>query len=79
MIAERAIQDRGYFRARMVLTNGDFLEISEWQGQVIQEAGLRDFCASRTAPDVYLQRGTYGSHYADYQYVLWDHYLPLLL
>ncbi|MCC7280580.1 MAG: hypothetical protein IT487_20010 [Chromatiaceae bacterium] len=30
VIAERAIQDRGYFRARMVLTNGDFLEISEY-------------------------------------------------
>lgn len=30
VIAERGIQDRGYFRARLVLTNGDFLEISEY-------------------------------------------------
>ena len=33
---ERALADRGYFRARLTLVNGDFLEISEY---VIVQAG----------------------------------------
>jgi hypothetical protein len=30
IIAERALNNRGYFRARMFLANGDFLEVSEY-------------------------------------------------
>ena len=30
VVAEHRIQDRGYFRARLVLMNGDFLEVSEY-------------------------------------------------
>ena len=30
VVAERTLQDRGYFRARLLLTNGDFLEVSEY-------------------------------------------------
>ena len=30
IVAERTTEDRGYFRARMSLTNGDFLEVSEY-------------------------------------------------
>lgn len=30
MVTERSIQDRGYFRARLVLINDDFLELSEY-------------------------------------------------
>ena len=30
VIAERLIQERGYFRVRLVLVNGDFLELSEY-------------------------------------------------
>ena len=30
IITERSAEDRGYFRARMNLTNGDFLEVSEY-------------------------------------------------
>lgn len=29
-VTEREIKDRGYFRARMSLANGDFLEVSEY-------------------------------------------------
>lgn len=30
VVEERTLPDRGYFRARMVLTNGDFLEVAEY-------------------------------------------------
>lgn len=30
VVTERAIQDHGYFRARLRLSNGDFLEVSEY-------------------------------------------------
>lgn len=30
VITERLIQERGYFRARLRLVNGDFLELSEY-------------------------------------------------
>jgi hypothetical protein len=30
VVTERTLQDRGYFRARLLLTNGDFLELSEY-------------------------------------------------
>lgn len=30
VVVERAVEDRGYFRARMTLANGDFLEVSEY-------------------------------------------------
>ncbi len=30
IVAERALTDRGYFRARMTLINDDFLEVSEY-------------------------------------------------
>ncbi|WP_417914858.1 toxin-antitoxin system TumE family protein [Candidatus Electronema sp. JM] len=30
IIAERALSNRGYFRARLTLANGDFLEVSEY-------------------------------------------------
>jgi hypothetical protein len=30
IVAERITEYRGYFRARMTLTNGDFLEVSEY-------------------------------------------------
>lgn len=30
VVAERASGDRGYFRARLILANGDFLEVSEY-------------------------------------------------
>ncbi len=30
VVAERASTDRGYFRARLTLANGDFLEVSEY-------------------------------------------------
>ena len=30
IIAEREFADRGYFRARLTLSNGDFLEVSEY-------------------------------------------------
>lgn len=29
-VTERELEDRGYFRARMSLANGDFLEVSEY-------------------------------------------------
>lgn len=30
VVAERDSRDRGYFRARLILANGDFLEVSEY-------------------------------------------------
>lgn len=30
VVTERTIEDRGYFRVRMKLSNGDFLELSEY-------------------------------------------------
>jgi hypothetical protein len=30
IVAEQALEDRGYFRARLSLNNGDFLEIAEY-------------------------------------------------
>ncbi|MEI7869547.1 MAG: DUF6516 family protein [Candidatus Methylumidiphilus sp.] len=30
VVAERVTRDRGYFRARLSLVNGDFLEVSEY-------------------------------------------------
>ena len=30
IVEERALPDRGYFRARLVLNNGDFLEVTEY-------------------------------------------------
>ena len=30
VVQEYALQDRGFFRARLVLTNGDFVEVSEF-------------------------------------------------
>lgn len=30
VVEERALSDRGYFRARLVLSNGDFLEAAEY-------------------------------------------------
>jgi hypothetical protein len=30
VVEERILPDRGYFRARLVLSNGDFLEVAEY-------------------------------------------------
>lgn len=30
VVEERALPDRGYFRARLMLSNGDFLEVAEY-------------------------------------------------
>lgn len=30
VVQEYTLQDRGFFRARLILTNGDFVEVSEF-------------------------------------------------
>ncbi|WP_295578716.1 DUF6516 family protein [uncultured Lamprocystis sp.] len=44
VVSERIISDQGYFRARITLTNGDFLEVSEYfvvQGEIHQTLEYR--------------------------------------
>jgi hypothetical protein len=36
VVSEQVLEDRGYFRARLSLANGDFLEVSEY---VVVQAG----------------------------------------
>ena len=41
MVAEQILEDQGYFRARLWLVNGDFLEVAEYfkviEGQVVTD------------------------------------------
>lgn len=43
VVQEYALQDRGFFRARLVLTNGDFVEVSEFFTVVAGQARLVEY------------------------------------
>ncbi|MBK7203000.1 MAG: DUF6516 family protein [Anaerolineae bacterium] len=43
VVQEYALQDRGFFRARLVLTNGDFVEVSEFFTIVGGQARLVEY------------------------------------